>query len=126
MLTNFSNERRYLAKVTTITIIDDEIADVTHINILGMTPSDSPVANLSILVEINHELLTAQTEVLKSLVQDFSDCFAASSKVCRTPIVKHRILMNETPRHQQPYRAAPKDRKATNKKVKQMLHDDFT
>lgn len=125
LLTNFANERRHLAKGTAIGFIE-EIADVTHVSALETTRSDTLAATLCIPVEINPELSTAQKEALKSLVQEFSDCFATSSKVRRTSIAKHRIFTDESvrPVRQQPYRVAPREREIIKSQVKQMLDDD--
>lgn len=125
LVTNFTNERRHLAKGTAIAFIE-EVADITHVGALRTMPLDSLTADIGIPVEINNKLSTAQMEALQRLVHDFADCFATSSKVRRTPIAKHRILTDESarPMRQQPYRVSPKEREAIKTQVKEMLNDD--
>ncbi|XP_077552090.1 uncharacterized protein LOC144166442 [Haemaphysalis longicornis] len=125
LVTNFSNERRDLTKGTTIAFIE-EVADVTPVGTSNTASIGTLTADLGIPVKINQDLLTAQVEALEHLVQDFSDCFATSSKVRQTPITKHRIVTDETvrPMHQQPYRVSPKEREAIKTQVEEMLHDD--
>lgn len=125
LVTNFSNERRDLAKGTTIAFIE-EVADVTHVSALNTASIGTLTADRRIPLKINQELSTAQAEALERLVQDLSDCFATSDKVRQTPIAKHRIVTDESARpiHQQPYRVSAKERETIKTQIEEMLHDD--
>lgn len=125
LLTNFANERRHLAKGTTLAFIEG-IAEVMELSTLRTTPDQSSTADVSRSVEINQELSATQKDAITSLVQEFADCFAKTSKVRRTPVTKHRIITDESarPMRQQPYRVSPKEREAIQKQVKEMLEDD--
>ena len=61
-----------------------------------------------------------------NLIKEFAECFSTSSKVGRTPVAKHRIVVEEhvRPVQQRPYRVAPKEREAIKKQVQEMLKDD--
>lgn len=125
LLTNFTCERRHLAKGTTVAFIE-EIAEVTHLNPLGTTSDELPTADFRPPVEIDQELSNTQKDALLSLVHEFSDCFATTSKVRRTPVAKHRIITDESARpvRQHPYRVSPKEREAIKNQVDEMLGDD--
>lgn len=90
-------EGRHLPKDTTIAFIK-EAADVTHLATLGTAPPDSVTTDMVLRVEINRNLSATQNDALMSLLRDFSDCFATTSKVRQTRVAKHRIINDECAR----------------------------
>lgn len=123
LLTNFSNERRHLAKGAAVAYLD-EIAEFCECFALQEGDQDT-LAPLPVL-DVSASLSPAERQRLVDLLHQFNDCFSSTSRVRQTPLTKHRIITEETARpiRQNPYRVAPKEREAIQEQVKKMLDDD--
>lgn len=126
LLTNFGNEVQHVAKGTVIARLHDFI-QVADLSASDTSLSDSEDVNSIIRsIDIAPGLLPNQKEQIENLVKEFEACFSTSSKVRRTPITKHRIIVDESirPICQHPYRVSRKEREAIGNQVKEMLRDD--
>lgn len=125
-LTNFGHEVQHIAKGTVIARLND-YAHVTDLSSSATEPPNSDNAD-SILASIKIEtaLLPNQKHQIECLVREFASCFSTSSKVRRTPMAKHRIIIDEAVRPicQHPYRVSPKEREIIRNQVEEMLRDD--
>lgn len=126
LLTNFGNEVQHIAKGTVIASLNDFV-QVTELQTSETTESDlQDVDSILAAIDIEPGLLPSQKELIESLVREFAECFSTSSKVRRTPIAKHRIIVDESvrPIYQHPYRVSPQEREVIGNQVKEMLKDD--
>lgn len=125
-LTNFGNEVQHVAKGTVIASLNNFV-EVTDLSIPEIALSNSQdVDSVLASIDIEPGLLPGQKEQIENLIREFAECFSTSSKVRRTSIAKHRIIVDESVRPicQHPYRVSPKEREAIGNQVKEMLKDD--
>ncbi|KAK8771557.1 hypothetical protein V5799_025197 [Amblyomma americanum] len=118
--------RDHLAKGMAVAFLDDVDRLPNLCPIQVNLHDDAAPSNALQKVKINPELSPHQKNFLSSLLLDFKDCFAASSKVGRTPVAKHRIVIDSAtpPVCQRPYCVSPKEREAIRTQVDEMLADD--
>uniref|UniRef100_A0A6G5ABG0 Putative tick transposon n=1 Tax=Rhipicephalus microplus TaxID=6941 RepID=A0A6G5ABG0_RHIMP len=126
LLTNLGNEVQHVAKGTVIASRNDFV-QVTELHTFETNESDfEDVESVLAAIDIEPGLLPSEKEQIEGLLREFAECFSLSSKVRRTPIAKHRIIVDESvrPIHQHPYRVSPREREAIGNQVKEMLKDD--
>lgn len=125
-LTNFRNEVQHLAKGTVVGHLHDYVP-ITDLNSSETAPLH-PDGIDSILASIHIEaaLSPNQKQKIESLIREYASCFSTSSKVQRTSIIKHRIIVDQSVRPicQHPYRVSPKEREVIRGQVEEMLRDD--
>ncbi|XP_064464743.1 uncharacterized protein LOC135376100 [Ornithodoros turicata] len=126
LVTNFHPEAQHLANGTNIAVI---VYQYTTTDVCLMDASRIAVTaeHDAGHFDVNSQLNTTQKQTLLQMLNDFSDCFAALSKVRQTPIAKHRIIVGENARpiHRMPYRVSCKERETIRKQVEEMLRDDI-
>lgn len=124
LLTNFTNERRYISKGTAVAYLDD--IDHTEDSFAMQGEAKAPTTPCTPAVDIGPSLTPADRHRLMELLEQFKDCFSSTSRVGQTPLTKHRIITEETARpiRQNPYRVAQKEREAIQQQVEKMLQDD--
>lgn len=126
LLTNFGNEAQHVAKGTAIASLHDyaQLADVSTLD--AASPTSATLDSVLASIDIDQQLSSPQRDKIVSLVTEFAECFSTSSKVRRTPVAKHCIIVEEPvrPVRQHPYRVAPKEREAIRSQVQEMLKDD--
>lgn len=116
-LTNFGSEAQHVAKGTAIATLH-EYFQVANVCALDWDPLDSaPMGSVLESIDINSELSSPQRKHIVDQIKNFAECFSISSKVVRTPVTKHRIVVEENvrPAHQSPYRVAPKKNRSYKK-----------
>lgn len=125
-ITNFGTEFQHIAKGTAIAYVADFIEPGNICTLAPPSPARCNAPDILSTVDINANLSVVERRRLLDLLQEFAGCFATSSKVGRTPVAKHRIMVDaETkPISQHPYRVSSTEREAIRRQVQEMLIDD--
>ena len=127
LLTNFSHEYQHFMRQCVVAYFEEISDSRASLSLAELSSGPHDDKQSTVKIDVNSELSASQQESLRSLLLSFSDCFATTSKIKQTPVVKHRIITepNERPIRQHAYCVSRREQDAIHEQVQQMLADDI-